>query len=215
MPWSVGHYSPAERVSRFYVPRKDANAEPLGRELHKVFAHELTHQYLAQAWLERGGSAAGDPGQPGFWVVEGVARFVEDQVVEMGRRGRRIDDETVTSLDATARLSERGRLIPLERFVDLSQAGFAGLSDRPANPIQLRNTTVRIAPTERVIFYEQAGSLVYFLLHRRGDEGRAALRQYLRAYYERESRPAGWEALGFASAAELDREFRAFLAGLP
>jgi len=213
-PWSSGYYSPLERVSRFFVQRSEESLEPLQRKLHKIFAHELTHQYLAQAWLPAAGTLSGAPDQPGYWVQEGIARFIEDQVVEMARRGQRFDDATVKSVDAVSQLAEAGKLIPMRTFLELSHEEFVFLEDELVAEVQLQNTLARIGLSMRSIFYEQAGSLVFFLYNRDGPEGRAALAEYLRAAYERRMGPEGWKLLGFGSVEELDREFRAFLGGL-
>jgi len=87
-------------------------------------------------------------------VVEGFARFIEDQLVEMGRRGLRFDDAPVPSLDATAQLEPAGVLLPIERLVDLDHVGFGRLGDEPLARVQLRNTIVRLELSERAIFYE-------------------------------------------------------------
>ena len=74
------------------MPRA-GSTEALGRALFEVLSHELTHQYIAERWVT--GEGRRSASTPGFWVVEGMARFVEDQALEMGRRGIRFDDETV------------------------------------------------------------------------------------------------------------------------
>jgi len=96
--WSGGFYSPKERVSRFYA-KVDANAEdPLGRSLHLVMAHELTHHFVDRCW-----DPTGNPlHTPGFWMVEGFAEFVAEQAVEVGRLGDAFDDDTVMSFDLAA-----------------------------------------------------------------------------------------------------------------
>ncbi|MCP3915201.1 MAG: hypothetical protein GY711_06580 [bacterium] len=213
MPWSAGYYSPNEGVSRFYVPRDGESTEPLGRGLYEVLAHELTHHYISQRWLGKR-TRMGRADQPGFWIVEGFARFVEDQAVELGRLGGDLDDTTVGSLDAVSQLAAKNTLIPAGQLVDLSQLGFAQLSDDAVARVQLRNTLVTLTLSQRSLFYEQSGSLVFFLMHRRGPEGRTAVLEYLKAFYTNRVKRKGWEALGFASAEELDEEFRAFLASV-
>lgn len=211
MPWSAGYFSPAEEVSRFYVTRQGENAEPMQRELEKVLAHELTHHYLATRWLPgRGGSAV----EPGYWIVEGFARFIEDQVVEMGRLGMSFADETVKSLEACAQADAANKLTPAKLFVDFPQSKFVQLGDVPEVEVQLSNTLSRIQLTQRAMFYEQAGTLVFFMMNKRGPEGRARLIEYMRLHYLNSGIPKGWERLGFKSAKSLDRELKKFLAGL-
>ena len=68
--------------------------------------------------------------------------------------------------------------------------------------------------TERTVFYEESGSLVYFMMNERGAEGREAIIEALRNYYDNYSSRSGWERLGFKTAEELAREFTRFLQGL-
>ena len=211
MPWSAGYFSPAEQISRFYVTRQGENAEPMQRELEKVLAHELTHHYLSTRWLPgRGGSAV----EPGFWIVEGFARFIEDQVVEMGRLGMSFADETVKSLEACAQADAVNKLTSTKSFVDFSQQSFAKLGDAPEVEVQLSNTLTRIQLSERALFYEQAGTLVFFMMNKRGAEGRALLIEYMRLHYLNSGTPKGWKRLGFKNAKDLDRELKKFLAEL-
>ena len=212
MSWSAGYYSPSENVSRFYLPDAKENEAARGRTLFKVLAHELTHHYIEHRHVsgKRGGAAT-----PGYWVVEGMARFVEDQAVEMGRRGLRFDDSTAESLDLASQLDAKGALLlPLGRFVDLSHALSYSLSTERTVEVKLRNTLSTYEISALDVFYNQAGSLCFWLMHRRGPEGRAALLSYLRAHYSGRTTPDGWRALGFADAAAMEREFRAFLAEL-
>ncbi|MHC4473571.1 MAG: PQQ-binding-like beta-propeller repeat protein, partial [Planctomycetota bacterium] len=90
LEWIAGYYSPARRVSCFFVPRRSGTATLQERRLYRVLAHELTHQYVAERWVRGGRRASGKA--PGYWIVEGIAEFVEDQTVEMGRSELTLDD---------------------------------------------------------------------------------------------------------------------------
>ena len=85
MEWTAGHYSPLDRVERIYLPADDDEF----RSVMNTYAHELTHHWLSMRWLGKGnmGRAAV---VPGYWIVEGFARFIEDQAMEMGRRAGRL-----------------------------------------------------------------------------------------------------------------------------
>lgn len=212
MTWSAGYFSPAENVSRFYVPGGDETAAARGRTLSKTLAHELTHHYVSQRWA---GGRAGGAAQPGYWIVEGLARFVEDQSVEMGRRGLRFDDPTVESLDTASQLDgQRALFAPLGKFLDMSHAQFAMLDTKPLGRVKLRNTLVTYDVDALQVFYEQAGSVCFWLMHHRGPEGRAALMRYVRAHYDGKLGRDSWKTLGFSDAAAMEKEFRAFLATL-
>ncbi|MCE9637162.1 MAG: PQQ-binding-like beta-propeller repeat protein [Planctomycetes bacterium] len=210
--WSAGYYSPGENVSRFYVPTGAETEAARGRSLFKVLTHELTHHYVERRWT--GGDRSGGR-SPGYWVVEGIAEFVEDQTVEMGRRGLRFDDTTVESLDSSAQLEAAGLLLrPVGRFLDLSYGEFVALGDTPEYEVKLRNTLVTYKLSKISIFYRESAALVFWLMHRRGPEGRAALLGAIRDYYAGKARPGGWAALGFKDAESFEREFRAFLKSL-
>jgi hypothetical protein len=213
MPWSAGYYSPMERVSRFYVD-SDGSSEPLRRSLYKTLAHELTHQYISQRWI--GSQSAGSSAAtPGFWAVEGIARFVEDQFVEMGRRGGGFDDTTVPSLDAVSQVAELDKLFPLKTLLGWSHRDFATrLHDQEKAKVRLRNTIATLTLTDRSLFYEQAGSLAFFLMNQCGPEGRAAMTRYLRDHYLHRTKKEAWQALGFEDLDSLENKFEEFLEGL-
>jgi hypothetical protein len=212
MEWTAGYYSPPEDVSRFYVARGELDQRPYERGLEHVLIHELTHHYISNRWLGGASAAArGDPARAGFWIVEGFARFIEDQVVQMDRRGERFDDETVLSLDAACRISAEGKLFPLDQLLDLSQRKFAELGDQPLATVQLRNTVGRLTVSEKLVFYEESGSLVFYLMNRAGAEKRAALIDYLKDWYEGRLGAHSWETLGFTTSSEIEAQFMSFL----
>jgi hypothetical protein len=66
--------------------------------------------------------------------------------------------------------------------------------------------------TERGIFYDQGGALAFFLMNRRGAEGRRRFTGYLRSVYANRMEKQSWKHLGYATAEDLEREFTAFLA---
>jgi len=65
--------------------------------------------------------------------------------------------------------------------------------------------------SELNLFYEQAGSLVFFLMNRCGEKGRAALLGYMKNYHLGKTKSEGWKALGWESVQALEDELRAFL----
>jgi hypothetical protein len=210
MPWSAGIFSPAEGASRFFVPdAKEGDA--LGRGLFHVMSHELTHHFLERRWFGVPEGDRSDPRAPGFWCIEGVARFVEDQVVEMDRRGLRFDDPTVPSLDSTAQAAKDGWVFPPSKFLELSHEMFAHLPSDAGYPVQLRNTLQVRMLTPLCLFYEQAGATVYFLVNGRGAEGRAAFFRYLSDFYRGRDTSPGWLVLGFPDAKGFDGAFMDFL----
>ena len=213
--WSAGFYSPSEQRSYFYIPLPGQSvfSGRRGSRLQDVLVHELTHQFLSERWLKDAGAIWGDPRQPGYWVVEGFARFVEDQAASMRRGTLGMNRIRVGSLDVTAQLNEiAGGTFKLEHLLNLSRAGFARLRGEPyPEPIPLRHTSGVTQISQVGIFYDQSGALVYFLAHKKGDEGRRRLLEFMRNYYTNRSGAEGWRVLGYSSMDELEAEFRAFL----
>ena len=213
LPWSAGYFSPRECVSRFYVSRDAESEHPLARNLQTTLAHELTHHYIHQRWM---GRLSRDGAGPGYWVVEGIAVFVEDQSVEIDRRGIAFDDPTVESLDAMAQAEGQNGLFPCGRLVEMTNDQFhKDLQSEGARiKVRLQHRFDDVWLSERGLYYQQAGALVFFLLNGRGPDGRQALVDYMRSYYRGGAPSSGWNALGFSSAEELDAEFKKFLRGI-
>jgi hypothetical protein len=213
MPWAAGHYSPREGVSCFYVPDAD-EGDPLGRGLFSVLAHELTHHFVERRWRGGGGGTLVPMDVRGYWCIEGLARFVEDQVMEMDRRGLRFDDRTVPSLDTTKQSSVQGVMFAPNRLLDLSKSEFHTLQTQGFLKVTLKNTIGARTVSPLGLFYEESGTMVYFLVNHRGREGRLAFLTYLSTYYSGTDPGPGWKALGFTTPEECDSSFREFLKGL-
>jgi hypothetical protein len=211
MPWSAGVYSNADHVSRFYAENAGDRGDPLGRELHSVLAHELTHHYVDQRWIVESGA----PTLPGMWLVEGVAEFVSEQAVEMGRLGAALDDATVSSLDATAAMAAKGKLIPVATLMLLDRTGFeTKLESKESDLVQLRHSLHAIHLDLRGLFYTESAALSFFALRRAGETGRKGYLELLQSFYRGKRVAEPWKSLGFADAAALEKAFGAFLAGL-
>ncbi|MEM9380601.1 MAG: hypothetical protein AAGB93_11680 [Planctomycetota bacterium] len=209
--WSLGFYSPLLRASRFHVPEEDLSLHA-GRALHEVVSHEVTHQYIAERWRALGERSMRSPATRGFWLVEGFARFIEDQALEMGRRGNRLDDPTVQSVESASVLAQQGQLLPFEPFFEAQQAGFLQLPEEEVATVRLRTTLVTIAYSAKSLYYEQAGALVFFLYNRCGPDGPSRFREVLRDHYRSATLPGAWEKLGFETVEALEKAFLAFLA---
>lgn len=209
--WSAGFFSPAEGVSRFYVPT-GRNDLTLGRDLYRTLVHELTHHYVERRWMPHfSAQNRGTIEQGGYWVVEGFARFVEDQSVEIGRRGVRFDDPTVPSVDCTIQLLGKKSLMPVSELVDLTYVEFHKLPQSTVAQVTLRSSLESYNVDGIKRFYEEAGALVYFMLNGRGDDGRYRLINYLKARYSGRVSKQGWIPLGFANAEEFDAAFCEYL----
>ncbi len=214
---TAGYYRPGDRTSKFFIPRGDAFDDGAAvRDLRKVVAHELTHQYLSERW--RGGAGSGGPATPGYWVVEGFARFVEDQLWMEDRPEGRFDFAGSESLRACAKLAGRSKLFKCSNIVDWNQGeDFAGLDAERPNRGALGMTDVGR-------FYEQGGAMVFFFVNGGDEERRTQFFDYMWSHYQARASERGWEALGFEDEqvdgktvrgdARMDAALRDYLLGL-
>ncbi len=208
--WMAGHYSPAENVSRFYVAREGGETDSTA--LERVLVHELAHHFIESRWI--GGARELLPArqsEPGFWIVEGLAEFVSGQVLEMDRRGERVDDAEVLAVDATAQIEGERMLIPIARLVDLDHGAFWKLGDKALAGIRLRHSLGSAELTERQIFYQESAALVFYLLNESGRRHAALVPEYLRSWYRNSLSAESWRALGYDSSEELSQGFVEFL----
>lgn len=211
--WSAGYYRSDTGVSRFYVPRTAESAEPLGRPFTKTVVHELTHQVLDRRWAplsERDREKTAN--QPGFWLVEGIAQLVEDQAVEAGRGGSRLDDRGVPSVEVCAQLAHDDKLLPMKDFVAWSHLDFARMKEASLGTVRVAHQLGLRQLSRRSLFYEQAGALVFFLVNQSEADARAHFFEVLRRHYELSDVDDLATELGFQGADDLDQRFRAFLA---
>lgn len=209
--WTAGFFSPGEMVSRFYARDKEGGSFKEG-EFHEVLSHELTHHWIEMrycAGVEFEGASdratsevKADLGrradQAGHWIVEGIARFVEDQAVLFRKNAFKFDDPKAESVRDAAAQWKRGFGIPIARYMEISPKAFQFL-DRGM---------------ETQVFYDQGGALCFFMMNRRGPEGRKLLVKYLRDVYGGRMTKESWKNLGFQSAADLQKEFSTFLSSL-
>ncbi len=209
--WTAGFYSPSWKASRFYAPTAEEAASKKDRDLQQIVAHELTHQYIAERWRVLTDGEESTPKTRGFWVVEGFARFIEDQSVEMGRRGMRIDDHTVQSVEAASVLLEKDKLIDMKLLIDMNQIAFGALSKENNIPVETKSTLGSFLMSQTSVFYEQSGALVFFLMHRAGPEVRAKFIKHLENYYLGKTKKHGWKALGYDTVEELEEAYFKFL----
>ncbi len=214
--WTAGYFVPAEDVSRFFVPDEGHIPGARERSLYSVVAHELTHHYLDVVWNRNAGVAEEErPKVPGFWVVEGMADFVEEQAMEHERVGGRFDDPTVAALDVCFALHKQRDLYKVGELLAMNQIDFADLPERDIeHEVKLRNSLQTRIVDATALFYAQSAALVYFFMHKDGVEGRTRFIEYMRAHYNGTTAKDGWSALGRDSAQALQVEFEVFLASL-
>ncbi len=212
--WSAGYFSPLENVSHFYVERGSAKSGAIDwRELTRVLTHEFTHHYMTGRWAPsfiRAKGALEDSSGPGFWVVEGMAEFVQNQMHKINERGMTFDDDNVAGILDVARARRAGltsNYLSMENFIDMSQGAFTSLSDEPMTG----GGRAKVFTSERILWYDQAGALSYFFLQKKGPEMRKLFVKYVADHYAGNSHVPGWKYFGYDSAKALDDDFNAFL----
>lgn len=213
---TAGYFVPAENVSRFFVPDMQLLQGARERSLYSTVAHELTHHYMDVVWnKDRGADAGVQPDAPGFWVVEGMADFVEEQTVEHERRGTGFDDDTVPALDACAALKPMGGLYPVEMLAKMTQLQFGMLAaNQKTVEVRLRHTLEARPMDATAVYYAQSAALTFYFMHRAGADGRRRYVDYMRLVYTANAPEQAWSALGHADAQSLQRAFDAFLDSL-
>lgn len=202
--WSGGFFSPGDGITRFYKEAKG--------DLRETVSHEMTHHWLERRFF-RGGQSYSK--QSGYWIVEGFARYVEHTSRDFQKGKTRWDWTGAACVHNSRGIRRAGRLFTAREIIDLSQNNFSNM------------------PTDRIsVFYEQASATVWFMLNRRGPDGKKALLEYMRRYYNGEfldlppmddrglvkrdpatAKPIleTWKVLGFDSSDALDKAFGEFL----
>jgi len=185
--WSAGHYDDGWRCSRMFVPEgKEAFAR-----VHRVFAHELTHQ-----WIEERCPVIIEQERvldrvlvPGFWIVEGIASFVEEfrYDPELGK----VDEANPRSetIDILGALLERGGapLIPWKALFAYSQYGMhRKTSPKPDARVTVHShwrlgTAAPLSPMN--LFYLQATAACHYLYHAENGKYRQRLIRYVGDHY--------------------------------
>ena len=175
---SIGIYVDAPRCAYFFAG-DDYNEETL--------YHEATHQLFHESR-----PVAPDVGARGnFWLVEGIALYMESLRAEDGFHvlggfdARRMKD-------ARYRLLHDGFHVPLAEFSAMGMHAIQ--SDK------------RIAT-----LYSQAAGLTHFLIHYDGGRYRDALVACLSAIYDGRDNPLLLPQLAGTSSSDLDDQYREFM----
>jgi hypothetical protein len=174
-----GYYHAATRTAYFVGGEHPATA---------TWYHEATHQLFH----ERQRTAREVGHASNFWIVEGIAMYLES----LHHRGPRLG---VGGLEADRlqmaryRALREGFFVPLDRFTAFGQAEWQ------AHP--------RIHA-----IYSQAAGLTHFLIHAEQGRYRPVVESLLRLVYAGKDEPASLFELAAASPAELEASYRRFLA---
>jgi hypothetical protein len=175
---TVGAYIEQTRRSYFFPdPEND----------DRTLYHEATHQLFHESR-----PVIDDVGRRrNFWIVEGIAMYMESLRQEDG-------DYVLGGLDDQRLHAARYRLLHDKFYVPLAELTAYGREKVQKDP--------RIAT-----LYSQAAGLTHFLIHFDGGRYRDALVAYLVAVYTGKDGPDTLAKLTGASYSELDKQYRKFL----
>lgn len=149
--------------------------------------HEATHQLFSET--RRTSSDAGR--KANFWVIEGIACFMES-LVESGAYC------TIGGADALRLNNARARLLLHNTYVPLAELTAMGMND--------------VQSDQRIKqLYSEFSGLAYFLMFDQEDRYRDALVDYLSAIYAGKDEPATLSELTKTSFGELDLQYRRFI----
>ncbi len=209
MEATVGHYDYMSGFSRMYLPVSPS----AWHHVMATYAHELTHHWIRERcplFKDREAGRSGD--QPGYWIVEGMATFVEEFRWDLAARTWDATNPQAESLDIVAN-AKQTQLIPWERILEMDARAFQELNHKEANrkvPMRWRLGYSRQV-SEKRMFYNQAAAACHYLYHG-GPEVRGALLRYVHDHYtsgfdpKKKSIPATFEV----SAPELGRRIVAY-----
>jgi hypothetical protein len=175
---SVGVYYAPSRTAYFF-----AGKDYQDRTLY----HEATHQLFHQSRPV----APGVGRKANFWIVEGIALYMESLREEEGYC-------VLGGFDDQRMVAARYRLLKDNFYVPLEQLTTYGMEKLQHDP--------KIAT-----LYSQAAGLTNFLVHYDGGRYRDALAAYLSDVYSGRDTPETLAQLTGASYHQLDQEYRQFM----
>ena len=182
-----GLYFTADRVAYFYYDPQQQNQDTL--------FHEATHQLFYEN-DRRDRMIAMDAN---FWIVEGIACYMESYHVEKGQSI--VGDPKHVRIEAARhRVVVDHYYIPLERFAEMGMTAFQSSREISKN-------------------YSQAAGLAHFFMHYDAGRYRDALIEHLSEIY-RAGRVTRFAVRSLAeltgvSYDELDRQYEAYMQALP
>ena len=174
-----GYYSTPRKTAHFFSPES------------KVLPHEGTHQIL----IERFFPDHEPTFRNNFWVVEGIALFME--TLNVGEKDYKIGNLLDNRLFAAKEYHfKHGYKMPIRQLTAMSAA-----------EIHLSEEMIRI--------YSQSAALVHWLMFAEEGRYRKPLFELLRRTYLDEARPATLSELTGLSYEELDKKYAEFLMTIP
>lgn len=176
---SLGYYAKDQQTSLFYAG--DERTEP-------TWFHETTHQLFQEA-----GNAVNNVGEQwNFWIVEGIAVYMESLVRHDGY-------DSLGGFDADRLQYDRWRTLRGEPCLSLAKIVELGREDLQNNPDIRR-------------IYTRAAALAHFLMDADGGVHRDALLRYLNAVYLGRDSVETLAASNGLTYDALEKQLPAFLA---
>jgi hypothetical protein len=178
--WTGGHYDPGAGISRIYLPENPDGWETV----MSVYAHELTHHWIAERCpLFKASERKRLGGIAGYWIVEGMATFLQEFQWNLADRTWSAENPAAGSLDIVANATPQ-QLHPWRTVYGMPQIAFGRLKRFDADrevPVRWRlGFTHKIS--DAGMFYAQASATCHYLFHA-GEDLRKRLLEYVRAYY--------------------------------
>jgi len=177
---TAGHYSPEEGISRlFWSTSRNAEQRTVATAVH-----ELTHHWLAEAnpaYNRVEGRRS--PRCPGFWIVEGFAKFLEEGVYNLDDGTWSLFDRRATSLDTLASMATSRRLIPWKTLYEGTSVTFWALPKKADILVRRRWRLGSETLSTTQLWYEQSAATCHFLYHAENGKYRKALIDFVVNHY--------------------------------
>ncbi len=187
-----GLYLPNDRTAYFYHDPENVEAN-----MDTLF-HEVTHQLFGES--TRSVNLVGQDAH--FWIIEGIACYLESFEREDGRLEAG-DPGHIRMYWARRRVVEEDYLIPFDRFASLGMREFQAPGDLEA--------------LQR--YYSQAAGMAHFYMHYDDGRYRDALILHLSQIYSPDRRvrgtAQGMDQLTGVPYKELERQYREHVAAFP
>jgi hypothetical protein len=209
---TAGHYSPLERLSRVYWSA-DRDTE---RRIARVFMHELTHHWVTE-FNPRYSNAELRlrTDLPGFWIVEGLATFIEEGRYDVETGTYELFDSRSASLDTVHVLAKQRKLLPWDLVYGATPRVFRSLPRDSGFIRVVRRWYVGewgLSPAR--LFYEQATATFHFLYHGENGRYRRQLLDFVTNYYTGKKRKLTVEAAFQLMPQVLGEKVEAFAASV-
>ncbi|MEE8106012.1 MAG: hypothetical protein V3T86_10805 [Planctomycetota bacterium] len=207
LEWTSGHYTPMERLSRFYW-HKGRDAE---RRIARTFVHELTHHWIDELCPRFADSQRRRSGNiPGYWVVEGFATLMEEGRYDLDNGTWNFFDARATSIDTVHALTGTGKLIDWPKLITMTQRHQMTLSSKPGMKMVRRWAMGERNQSLARLYYEQSAAICQFLYHAENGKYRERLADFVVNYYTGRAEKLDAMAAFGLTATELGKRVEQF-----